>query len=250
MQRLATLLVLLALTGLVLNCSPSRRGSSRSSGDDDDDDSAGDDDDVTGDDDDATGDDDDATGDDDDSTSGYDCGWPTWSGADSLGNTGFTGSIDIGERFPRVVATDECGEEVDLYHLAGGPPVIIAMQAMWSAPDRTLSDWLGGGDGSSLQLDPYDAVRDAVQSGDLRWVSYLIQNEAGSPPTGDDIDSWTEMFPTPGVPVMAGEDVEFLMDWAGLTFIPNLTLVDANMNVLAFTEETWVTPLDVALEQL
>ena len=249
MKRLAALLVLLALTGLVLNCTPSRRGGSRSSGDDDDD-SAGDDDDATGDDDDTTGDDDDSTGDDDDSTSGYECGWPTWSGADSLGNTGFSGSIESGARFPRVNAMDACNEDVDLYHLAGGPAVIIAMHAMWSAPDRTLAQWLAGGDGSSLQLEGYEEVREAVESGDLRWVSYLIQNESGSPPTLDDIQSWTSDYQTPGVPILAGEEVEFLMDWAGLTFIPNLALVDGNMNVLAFTEENWMTVLDAAVAEL
>ncbi len=256
MRRLTTLLVLLALTGLVLNCAPNRRGGRSSGGGDDDDsagdddDATGDDDDTTGDDDDATGDDDDTTGDDDDSTSGYDCGWPTWTGADSLGNTGFTGSIQVGARFPRVDATDACDEEVDLYHLGGGPPVIIAMHAMWSGPDRGVAEWLAGGGSGSLGLEEYDDVRDAVASGDLRWVSYLIQNESGSPPTVDDINSWSSDYPVSGAPVLAGSEVEFLMDWAGLTFIPNLALVDGTMNVLAFTEENWTTVLDAALEVL
>jgi len=249
MKRLAQLLLLLALVGLFVNCTPRRSGGGGGGGDDDDD-SAGDDDDATGDDDDATGDDDDATGDDDDATSSYACGWPTWSGADSLGDPGFGGSVGVGAQFPRVVAMDQCGEDVDLYHLAGSTPVIIAVHAMWSGPDVTMAGWLGGGDGSNMNLDQYDDVRDAIEAGELRWVTYIMQNAQGSPPDLDDLESWADDFSGADVPVLGGGDVELLMDWLGLTFIPNLTLVTEGMQVVEFSGSDWNDVLLAAQDQL
>ena len=189
------LLLLLSLALLIAACSPTiRRGR------------GGDDDDSAGDDDDAVDDDDDAT-DDDDAVSEYACGWPSWAGADDIEDPGFGGSIAVGETYPRVRADDQCGEEVDLYDFGGGPPILVVVYAAWSWPDRAMAEWLLGGDGSSMGLDDYEDVRDAVNSGDLHWVSMLYHGVESEPADSNDVDKWHDEFGHSAVPVLAGDDV-------------------------------------------
>lgn len=175
----------------------------------------------------------------------------SWSGADSLGSPGFGGSADIWDQVPRLFGVDPCGEEVDLYHLGGGPPVIISLRAMWSGPDRSMASWLAGG-GASQALEDYDEVRDAVENGELRWVSLLWQdNNQGSPTDGGDAEDWADEYPADNVPVPTGSEIEFLADWLGLSYIPYLLLVDGNMEVLSLADEgDLYQPLDAALNYL
>ena len=184
-------------------------------------------------------------GDDDDATSEYACGWPVWSGADSLGSPGFGGSAAVGEQLPRLYGVDQCGEDVDLYHLGGGPPIIISVYAMWSSPDRSMASWLAGSGGTPY----YDEVREAVESGDLRWVSLLMQDNSFDPADADDGLVWAEDYPTDNVPVLTGPDVERLYLWFGSIYVPYLVFVDGNMEVLTFGGGE-VDPLDAALNYL
>jgi hypothetical protein len=184
-------------------------------------------------------------GDDDDATSGYACGWPVWGGADSLGSPGFGGSAAVGAQVPRLFGMDQCGEEVDLYHLGGGPPIIISVYAMWSDPDRSMASWLAGTGDTPY----YDDVREAVQSGALRWVSLLMEDNSFNPADPDDGEAWAGDYPTNNVPVLVGEDVASLYLWFGDNVVPYLVLVGENMKVLTFMGQD-VEPLDAARDYL
>ena len=259
MRRLLLLLTLLAMCVSVLDCSRVRSRTRGSNDGDDDDDSAANDDDASDDDDSATGDDDDddgsddddsvandddATGDDDDSTPDYLCGWEVFAGADSLGEPGISGSAAPGVAFPRFSGFDQCGDSVDLYHLAGRP-TLIAVQAMWSVPDNTLSDWVGGGDGSAMGLNSYEGVRQSILVGDLGWISLLWQDTAGGLTSASHAAAWDAQHPN-GMPVLADPFIDDLANWADIGFMPFLILVDDEMTVIEVSDGAWTQPLDAA----
>ena len=177
------------------------------------------------------------------------CGWPVWSGAASLGSPGFVGSPAVGDQLPRLAGVDQCGEEVHLYHLGGGPPLIISVHAMWSPPDRDMASWLAGTGGTPAGwTDDYDDVREAVEEGELRWVSLLLQNDSGGAATAADAVAWASDYPTDNVPVLTGEDVTSLFGWFGSKSVPYLVLVDGNMQLLTFGSNPEV--LDAAQNDL
>ncbi len=252
MRRFLLLLALLTMCISVLDCSRVRsrtRGSNDSDDDDDsaanDDDASDDDDSAAGDDDDSVANDDDASGDDDDdSTPDYLCGWQVYAGADALGEPGISGSAGPGVAFPRFNASDQCGDSVDIYHLAGRP-TLIAVQAMWSVPDNTLADWVGGGDGSAMGLDGYEGVRQRILLGDIGWISLLWQDTANDPTSASHAAAWDAQHPN-GMPVLAGPIIDDLANWADVSFVPFLILVDEEMTVIELSDSAWTQPLDAA----
>ncbi len=152
----------------------------------------------------------------------YKGGWPYYRFKDDLGNKKFDGStLSVGDKFPRFKAVDQHGDLVDIYDF-GGPDqqhkyIVIDVAAEWCPPCRALSEWLAGeGDQYGLDAD-YQDVRDAVNSGDLMWVTVISENASYGAPTEDTIAAWEDEFKNKHIPLLADEDQELLDALIGAT---------------------------------
>ena len=163
---------------------------------------------------------------------------------------GFGGPATIGAQYPQVFGVDQCAEQVDVYHLGGGPPIIVSIHAAWSPPDQDFASWLGGGSDGSFDLSAYQDVRQAVWDGDLRWIQLLWEAGKNQPATATDVLNWANTYPATGVPVLAGADVASVYAWQGVTFLPNLILLDSTFEVLGMTQFAGWAVLDQALTLL
>ena len=101
---------------------------------------------------------------------------------------------------------DHFGDMVDVYDFADhGKPIMIDIAAMWCGPCQGISKWLSG------TGDPYNwegtapHVREAVENGDVYWVT-LLGDDLNPNATGDvepdELDDWTSAFPDDHVAVL------------------------------------------------
>lgn len=162
-------------------------------------------------------------------------GWPYQWNKDSLTGGREAGQRwRVGDRVGRLRQEDHHGETVDLYDFAlHGRDVILDSSAMWCGPCQATASWLATG---SPNAGP-EAVRSAVDAGDLYWVTVLAQNNNGGLPTVAQLADWDETFPHPRVPVL--KDGGQGMVYYGVNIdgqyeiFPQAVLLDETMTVVA-----------------
>ncbi len=163
---------------------------------------------------------------------GYDGGWPLQvpSIKDEIEGMRQEGArAEVGNRFLRVTLVDQFGEMVDLYDFAGhGKNVVIDLSAGWCPPCRDLASYL---DGEDIGLDA--GARDAVNAGDVYWVTFIGEDESGGPAGQRAAKSWARDFPHPKIAVL-GDKEAITVDYAVEAW-PTLLLLNENMKIKRIT---------------
>jgi len=89
-----------------------------------------------------------------------------------------------------VVAVDHNGDEFDLYANYGSL-IVLDLSAMWCGPCNSA--------GAHAQ-----DVQDAYAADDLIYVTVLVENQHGVPPSEADIDQWASAYGNTTSPVIPG----------------------------------------------
>ena len=175
-------------------------------------------------------------------------GWPHNPFKDDLEDPGFETDARNGDRIGRLITFDQFGEEVDLYDWAGqGKPILMDVSAQWCGPCQQMSTWLGGGNDSFYS--EFNPIRDAVDNGDILWVTVLSENSAGRQPTENTTRWWDEQFPHPNIAVIADQDYAVLTQ-LGLTAYPSVYFLDENMVLIERAGRDNLKAMDEAMEWL
>lgn len=167
----------------------------------------------------------------------YQGGWPYNHDKDAMGNPGFSGSVSIGGLFPDVVGFDQFGDEVHLYDFAfEGRPVVIDFSAMWCNPCHQLATYLGGTDnGFGLPN-----LQRAVEDGEVRWVTVILQNLNYGPSSQSDAEGWSDQHPDPNIPVLAPRNAQAPMSYIDLIYFPSVVWLDENLEVVSYDQDPYV----------
>ena len=166
----------------------------------------------------------------------YAGGWPYNENKESMDDPGFDGKNKVGKMVPRLIAPDQFGDQFDLYDFGlGGKYTIIDASATWCYYCVEMAKWLEH-DPSSYFSDPsftntYGPLRDAIDAGELQWLTVLGQNDSGAAPKKKQAENWYNSYPHPLIPVVADKDQE-LVDWWGIQGWPSFILVDENMEIV------------------
>lgn len=180
-----------------------------------------------------------------------DPGWagscPGGTGCDCLGDQGCLSNhcvVDasdvgrcappVGELAPRLTSVDQFGDLVDLYDFAGhDTPVVITLSAGWTVAGL-FENWLKGDDESGYIPDTWDPVRSAVLSGELTWITLLLEDQYQMPATPEYQAAWSENFGFSKVPLLLDTDYKFTNYYSqyGVLGIPALLVFDGDLKLL------------------
>jgi hypothetical protein len=196
----------------------------------------------------------------------YSGGWPYNMNKDDLDGESLGSTLSEGDTAGRFIGFDQFGEEVDLYDFAGhGVPIMIDTSAVNCGPCTAVAMWLEGDDDPYGLDEDYVAVREALSTGDLLWVTVMYKNySTGEPADVDDVVGWDEDYHNSRVAVLtttqdgsetdyANDDGVAYQDWMGhigLRFYPWLTLFDGDLTMIknSSTSGGWTPPLDDAMD--
>ncbi|WP_146658616.1 TlpA family protein disulfide reductase [Enhygromyxa salina] len=148
--------------------------------------------------------------------------------------------------FPRAEFLDQHGDMVDIYDFnnftineTGEPSyMIIDMSAQWCGPCHNMAEWISGADTAetaSLQQ-TYPTVRDKVYSLRIWWITVIVEDAGGGPPTLSDAESWYSIHQDNHIPVLVDETQGVRNIYNGGQY-PFFFLLDPNMAV-----EYWGVP--------
>lgn len=157
----------------------------------------------------------------------------------------FDGSED--QFLPGTQLLDQWGDTVDLHDFAGqGKPIMIDVSAIWCGPCNGLASWLSGGS------DPYDwnsywpHVREAVENGDMYWITVLSQDNNGNVPDLSDLEGWYEDYTDERVAILSDENEDFVQI---VSAFPSMFFFDENFQLVqAPGSVNFYKPMDVAEE--
>ena len=166
----------------------------------------------------------------------YEGGWPYNPDKDSMDDPGFDGKNKVGKMIPRFIAPDQFGDDFDIYDFGLAEKyTIVDMSALWCGYCVELAKWLER-DESSYYNDPsfnnpYDPIRDAIDAGELQWITVLAQNNNYAAPGKKVAANWYDKYPHPLIPVLADTEQD-LYGWWKATGFPSFVLVDENMEIV------------------
>ncbi|MEZ4240468.1 MAG: thioredoxin family protein [Myxococcota bacterium] len=161
----------------------------------------------------------------------YQGGWPYNGDRAAIPDPGWSGHPNVGTQFPDLVGIDQFGDTVHLYDFfAPGTQVVLDFSAEWCVPCQQLAGYLD----HENELFPYPTIRDAVEAGDVVWITVLTENNAGNPPTAATAAAWYAAHPNPRVPVLAASGVGAVVSFLGLSYYPTSAWLDGDLTVTAF----------------
>jgi thiol-disulfide isomerase/thioredoxin len=141
----------------------------------------------------------------------YEGGWPYNADKDDIDGADLDDVVTVDDVVGRLIGEDQFGDEVDLYDFAGhGIPIILDISAQWCPPCQATASWLAGGDDDYGLEGEFAHVREAVNNGEIYWVTIMAQDSAGDDPEGETCTEWDEDYPNHNVPCIADHDQQMM----------------------------------------
>lgn len=175
----------------------------------------------------------------------YQGGWPY-----SFEKTELNGGVvfEEGKRFANLQLEDQFGDVVSLWDFHNDSRyVIVDLCVGWGPLCENLSRWVAGERGPSFAA--WSPVADAVDAGDLHWITILSEDETpGVPITSAEVTEWAGLHSHELVPVLADPD-SVSTTFVELNVFPYLVLLDPELKVRAIQDDTvgYTGVLDAAL---
>ena len=155
-------------------------------------------------------------------------GWPERPDLDELPTGDWERRPRVGERFPPFVGRDAFGDDVHLYDFLGEGPVVLDLSALWCGICREMASWLDRQQDGGFSP---EALRDAVDAGEVRWITVISEDVQGGPADEADVQAWHEAFPHPRVPVLLDADGS-VASYVRAYGFPRLILLDEELRIV------------------
>jgi hypothetical protein len=183
----------------------------------------------------------------------YEGSWPYNPNKDELEQGSWaTASKIVGRPFPRAEFLDHHGDMVDLYDFTNFPlaygydqPLayfIFDLSAQWCGPCHNVANWIAGVESADTAWiqDIYPSVRDKVHSLRIWWVTFIVENSSGGPPTSADATSWFQIHHDNYIPIMVDANQQMWPSYGSNAF-PHFFLLDPELKIEYFPAATDAT---------
>lgn len=188
----------------------------------------------------------------DDSSLIYAGGWPYNPDKDDMPESDSSRARPY-ELSPRFVLQDQYGEEVDLYDFAGqGKYLILDLSGDWCGYCHEIAKLL---DHKASYFDQYASdyewittIPEAVEAGDIYWITALDANASGRAPDASTVEGWFNRYPHEKIPVLLDSE-GVITDWFRPSGYPTMVLLDENMEVASMSSN-YFNVLDAANDVL
>ncbi len=164
-------------------------------------------------------------------------GWPYYANKDEVNeNSGRVATL--GKRMKRFEWRDQHGDMFDLYNLYdAGKPIMIDLSGVWCGWCHVLADWLNYAPDSYEGYAPYNDLRDAVNNGEVIWVTVVSEGPRGGvPATRADAMGWEEEHGNPNIIVLTDRQSE-LPDFMQPNGWPNTLYLNPKMKIVATSND-------------
>jgi hypothetical protein len=154
-----------------------------------------------------------------------------------------TASTVIGYPFPRHSFLDHHGDYVDIYDFTNyqltpeHEPAyfIFDLSAQWCGPCHNVANWMSGVDDQNtgwIQT-AYPTVREKVHNLRIWWITFVVENSMGGPPTQADATTWYTTHMDPWIPIMVDETQQVRDRFLGPAY-PHFFLLDPELKIEYF----------------
>jgi hypothetical protein len=155
----------------------------------------------------------------------------------SVPDPGWGGSAQVGQPAPHFGGINQWGEQVNICEYEG-LPIVIDTSAVWCGPCQLMAQCLGGDDNACLQVfgGNQDALtylmhpmQEKIAADQFAWVTVLMENVNGGPPTMADAISWDQNYPVDKVWVISDTQQQYYGHLPIMSF-PSIWVMDPQMN--------------------
>ena len=163
----------------------------------------------------------------------YTGNWPYQADKDSYNAPTSTAdtSSSLGELLLRDQLLDQFGDMVDLYDFAGqGKYIVIQFSAAWSITCTLLSEAIAT---NPADGDEWGSSPQRVHDEDIFWITILLDNDHGEPPSENDLYDWYSLYPNDYVPVLADNQNGDFYNLYNDGGVPTVLVFDENMKYVA-----------------
>jgi len=174
----------------------------------------------------------------------YKGGWPYQRYKDDITDRKLTKGIERAKPFARISLKDQHNQKVDLFDFAEqGVPIMMDLSALWCGPCQTYAEWLSGlnPDLNDQYDEIFPGVRDAVDNGDVRWITIMGEDMVGIEASVDTLHEWEDEFPNDNILLLADPEQK-LVEFVDLGFWPSFVLLSPDMRVVATNESRDALP--------
>ena len=115
---------------------------------------------------------------------------------------------------------------------------MICVCASWVPPCHGLSSWIAGGADTLGFSSIWPDGPDAVDRGDVYWITIISENLNGAAPDVSDAVDYANDYASDAMPVLA-DTSQVVPDYLGLVAWPSLALLEPTLEVEIFDPHTY-----------
>jgi len=162
----------------------------------------------------------------------YKANWPYFFEKDTLTGGALDKPIKEGKTVGHLIGKDWNGDDVDLWDFHNADkPIIVDVSAQWCPPCNDLAKWLHNDPNVAPAYDAYwPGIREAVENGDVYWVTILTEQQSGDPAVLETSQQWHGVYPDKPIPVIADHQEE-MESYLQLQYFPTVFLLQPDLTV-------------------